>query len=33
VQPDCQAIFAIVDASGDGRISKEEFINYYLANY
>jgi len=26
-------VFSIIDANGNGNVSKQEFVNHYMANY
>lgn len=30
---DAMVVFSIIDANGNGNVSKQEFVNHYMANY
>lgn len=30
---DAMAIFAVIDVDGSGKLSKDEFVEYYVANF
>lgn len=32
-QADAFAIFSIIDSDGNGRVSQDEFIKYYVENF